>query len=526
MAQATKIIGFIIAVIIVIDIGFGLFFILQKSAHRDTPDGKGIISGLVRSPSNAPISGAGVSDGTRSAVTNVSGIYTLSGVPEGAYSITVQAADYQPSSETNVQVSAGKKTTVNFTLAPVPADEIPSSLVPPLINNFTDKIVIGSFASWSVYGRDYHVKDIKDSGSAEKLTHINYAFGVIGSDLKCAIADTWADYNQYYSASSSVDGKADLAGAGMLRGNFNQLRKLKAQYPYLKMIISIGGEAASNKFSATVNPANRKAFVSSCINMFIKGDLPPVNSGDPRVKASDIFDGIDIDWEFPNSNEDAQNYTALMAEFRSQLNALSSTTGKQYLLAIAGPAGDHKNFIEIGKIHQYLDFIGVMAYDIHGSWENATNFQSALYRADGNPDQTYSADQILSAWISEGAPADKLVMSVPFYGRGWKGVMDINNGLWQVATGPAQGTYEAGAEYYKTLIGLKGFKPFRNSQAQAFWIYNSDTGVFWTYDDPNILMAKMKYIKAKGLAGTLIWELAGDTSNGKLMTTIYNGLKK
>src|SRR5512134_3648769 len=36
--------------------------------------------------------------------------------------------------------------------------------------------IIGYFTSWGIYARDYHVKTIVSSGSAEKLSVINYAF--------------------------------------------------------------------------------------------------------------------------------------------------------------------------------------------------------------------------------------------------------------------------------------------------------------------------------------------------------------
>jgi chitinase len=59
--------------------------------------------------------------------------------------------------------------------------------------------VMAYFADWDVYARNYHVKDIETSGSAAKLTHINYAFGnVTGGG--CAVGDPWADHDMPYDA--------------------------------------------------------------------------------------------------------------------------------------------------------------------------------------------------------------------------------------------------------------------------------------------------------------------------------------
>src|SRR5262249_27384697 len=153
-------------------------------------------------------------------------------------------------------------------------------------------------------------------------------------------SDAWADYQKSFTADQSIDGVADSWG-NSLKGNFNQLKKLKARYPNLRTLVTIGGWTYSKYFSdvAATHPP-RKKLVSSCIDMYTKGNLPKVGdapAGGPGVAAG-VFDGIDIDWEFPGSPDghtgnhysaqDKANFTALLAEFRSQLNAL----GGNYLL--------------------------------------------------------------------------------------------------------------------------------------------------------------------------------------------------
>ena len=139
---------------------------------------------------------------------------------------------------------------------------------------------VGYFTQWGVYGRDFQVKDLDTSGAAAKLTHINYAFGNVSADGKCFTgnvpgeADAWADYVRPLDAAGSVDGVADT-DTQPLAGNFNQLRELKAKHPGLKVMISLGGWSWSTHFSdAARTAASRKAFVSSCIDLYIKGNLP------------------------------------------------------------------------------------------------------------------------------------------------------------------------------------------------------------------------------------------------------------
>ncbi|WP_394822129.1 glycoside hydrolase family 18 protein [Pendulispora albinea] len=377
--------------------------------------------------------------------------------------------------------------------------------------------VIGYFVEWGVYGRNYHVKNIATSGSASKLTHINYAFGNVTNN-RCAIGDAYADYDKFYGADVSVDGKADTWDNGALRGSFNQLKKLKAKFPNIKVLISLGGWTWSSGFSDAALPANRASFVKSCIDLYIKD-----------TRWAGLFDGIDVDWEYPaacgntcnHRPEDTVNFTALLGEFRKQLNAVRP--GLQ--LTIAAPAGGDKiSKIQVGAIHPHLDFINLMTYDFHGAWEKQTNFQSPLYNSAGNPAKAlkYTTDEAVSLWLDGGTPSNKLVVGIPFYGRGWTGVPNVNNGLWQTATGAAQGTYEQGIDDYKVLKS-KNYPGFYHPDTKAYWVFNGST--LWSYDTPTSIGTKTSYIKSRGLGGAMFWELSGDTTNGELITAISNGLQ-
>lgn len=372
--------------------------------------------------------------------------------------------------------------------------------------------VVGYFMEWGVYGADYHVKDIATSGSADRLTRIHYAFGNV-VDSQCQLGDPYADFDEFYPASASVDGVSDTWDPGALRGSFNQLRKLKLQYPHLKVLISLGGWTWSSGFSDAALPENRAAFVQSCIDLFIS---------DPRWVG--VFDGFDIDWEYPGvcgatcsfRPEDTQNFTALLAEFRSQLDAVQAGL----LLTIAAPAGEEKvDEIEVAAVSAIVDSINLLTYDFHGSWEASTGFQSALYPSPLDPALALNAttDETVALWLARGAPASKLIVGVPFYGRGWVGVPATNDGLWQAATGAAPGSVEPGIADYETLKTL-GASRFFDAAARAAWLYSD--GTFWTYDDPTVMAAKRDYVRTQGLAGVMFWELAGDTADGELIRAL------
>lgn len=408
------------------------------------------------------------------------------------------------------------------------------------------KILGGYFEEWSIYYAGYNIANLQQNGVADKLTHLIYAFANVTTTPApaCAIADSWADYQTPYLPSVS-----GTPYPGPLYGNFAAIQQLKQLHPHLKVLISMGGASAANVaafVSASSTEAGRQALASSCINIFIQGNIAT------GVTAPGLFDGFNIDWEFPTA-ADKQNFTSLLKEFRSQLDALGETTGKHYVLSFDGPAGA-QNYVNIDlrKAAEQVDFITIDGYNYAGSWDTQTNDASPLFddRQDPLHGQGLDIDSTVNAYLKAGVPPHKYTMGLPLYGAGWTGVPDVHHGLYQDSTGPspvplANGKglctdlsgntpgcdvlLTPGTATYSTLAKLaaNGYSNWFDRQRVAVSLYNPDSDTFYTYDDPDTAFLKMLYVDVKvpgGLGGAYVWALKDDDANGSMVKTMAAGL--
>ncbi|MFD5537766.1 glycoside hydrolase family 18 protein [Streptomyces sp. NPDC127079] len=377
-----------------------------------------------------------------------------------------------------------------------------SAAAPPAPQVKAGSKVVGYFTEWGTYQRNYLVKNVETSGSAAKLTHIDYAFGNVTGG-KCAMGDAYAATDRAYTAAESVDGVADTWDQP-LRGTFNQLLKLKKKHPNLRILWSFGGWTWSSGFGeAAKNPA---AFAQSCYDLV------------KNSKWAGVFDGIDIDWEYPNACGNTCDTSGRDA-FRKVMAALRSKFGSGSLVTAAITAdatgGGKIDAADYAGAAQYVDWYDPMTYDYFGAWASTgpTAPHSPLNSYSGIPTANYYTSATIAKLRGLGIPAAKLLLGIGFYGRGWTGVTQAAPG--GTATGPAAGTYEQGIDDYKVL---KTKCPATGTVAgTAYAKCGSD---WWSYDTPATIGTKMTYRNQQGLGGTFLWELSGDTANGELIRAI------
>jgi chitinase len=351
--------------------------------------------------------------------------------------------------------------------------------------------VVGYYADWTA-GR-YPLAGIP----AGKLTHVNYAFAKIGPDNKIT-------FNAGPALNTVYPG--DCAEAGCPHGLFNQITLIKQKFPHLKFMMSVGGWTDSGPFyEMAAGDESRRTFVESCAAF---------------LKTYPQFDGIDIDWEHPVAGglqpgqpRDAQTYLLLLQDLRRVL-------GSGKLLTVAASASQRGiEPLLYGEMSKVLDFVNVMAYDYHSGSRAHVGYNSALYDNKDPQHPTSNTHSSVQMLIGKGVPPAKVVVGVPFYGRGWSGVESA--AVWSAAGGTMQvGGYTVIAE--KFLAPGSGFVRAWDDVAKMPSLYNATTKEWITYEDPQSMRLKGEYIVAQKLGGAMFWELSND--NGTLLDALRTGL--
>ena len=325
---------------------------------------------------------------------------------------------------------------------------------------------------------------------ARTLTRINYAF-------------------------ANINNGDVVLGNPQDAANLKLLTALRQQNPALQILLSIGGWNWSGNFSdAALTEESRQIFNGSALDLIERYDL----------------DGLDIDWEYPDQpgagnvhrREDKQNFTLLLQELRQQLDAAAKTLHRRLYLTIAAEASDeYLQKTEMDKVQNYVDAVNLMAYDYYlpGS-DHITGNCAPLFTSPADP-KHMSADASVGAYEKAGVPAAKIVLGVPFYGRAWRDVADVNHGLFQRGKGgpDAPLSYDTTA---KTMLS-HGFTRHWDAASSVPYLYSPQQRIFVSYEDPQSLAAKCRYVLRNKLAGIMFWHYSDDSS-GTLLRVLEDHL--
>lgn len=328
---------------------------------------------------------------------------------------------------------------------------------------------------------------------AHMLTHINYTFARLDENGDLYFTDPVAPQH------------------------LERLVQLRSNTPFLKVLVSIGGWGADYFSDAALTDSSRQAFAVKI------GQLIEAHS----------LDGVDIDWEYPGQpgpgigyrEEDTVNFTRMLKTIREHLDEMAKERGRKfpgYLLTIA--ASDSEKYLahtEMDTVHHFVDHVNVMSYDFYTAGSETTGHHSGLGKS-LSVDYTHrNARAGIERFLAAGVPREKIVLGVAFYGRSWAGVEKENNGLYQ--------PYEAfsgalGYNRIQNLMTQDGYERHWDEEAMAPFLWNPDSSIFISYEDPESLIHKSTYVIDNQLGGIMYWEHRHD-HEGALLEVLYYMLK-
>lgn len=402
------------------------------------------------------------------------------------------------------------------------------------------KVIAGYYANWSMHSRKYQMTQVP----FQNINDLIYAFIDFDENTGDVVSqDTWADENQ-----------------------LPVLSKAAIQYPYLKTSLSFGGWTRRNQSNNFPAVAFYKMTTGDGADTRIN-NFATQAVNDMRVGG---YSGIDIDWEWWSnmdigtpSDQMINLYTAL----RNKLDAASTSDGKKYYLTIAVSAGP--NVIESSqyhytgggdgfwaKVNSLVDHVNVMSYDMHGAFDQYSDFQAPLGNESNSPytAKNWDINYVINQYHTLGVDYAKLVMGIPAYGRSMYVDSTNNYGLYQDVTGTPAGEFDttesSGVFDYKCILtktchsGSEMIRALtyisstsnptiyneKSSLADQPWGYGTigDKNYFITYDDVQSTVVKTQRAKALGLGGMMLWELDGDTTDPQtsLISNIKDTLNK
>jgi len=282
-------------------------------------------------------------------------------------------------------------------------------------------------------------------------------------------------------------------------------------------VISLRAAAATGR--------GRALLVRSCLDLFLR-------------RRPGVFDGIDVDWEFPvvggasttaSSAADRADAALLLADFRHGLDVLGAATRRHYMLTVAMPAfgtagGDGytpSTSWDLPALARQVDWLNVMTYDLAGAGSATTGFASPLHppapgAAPSSPRPADSIDGAVRYYEAAGVPAGEIVIGAPFYGHVFVGVHSAHHGLFERFR-------RLGAVPSYARIAARrpsAAEVHWSATAQEPWIYDRRTFSFLTYDDPAAMSAKANYAVGHNLRGVMLWELGMDDAHHSLLDAL------
>jgi chitinase len=355
------------------------------------------------------------------------------------------------------------------------------------------------FPNWSIYGAEFKPQNLP----ADQITHLLYAFADIKSDGEVVSSDPQSDIYKRFETDKESPTEHNAFGC------VKQVYLLKKKNRRMKTLLSIGGWTYSKqgKFqNAAKSEESRKRFASSAVKLLADWGM----------------DGVDIDWEYPTTDEETKQFVLLLKETRAALDKYAQDNKQKYhyLLTIAVSA-DPKTFgiQRLEEMDPLLDAWHLMAYDYAGSWDKTSGNQANIFPDPDNMAATkFNTEEAVQGYTARGIPPSKIVLGLPLYGRSFL----QTSGLGAPFTSTGAGSVEKGIWLYRDLP-RSGAKVYFDAAVGATHSYDAATEELVSFDDERSARRKATYVLERGLGGAVFWEASGDKAGAESLVRMVAG---
>ncbi|EDW75279.2 uncharacterized protein Dwil_GK20091 [Drosophila willistoni] len=282
----------------------------------------------------------------------------------------------------------------------------------------------------------------------------------------------------------------------------NETSIFHAKHPQVKLLLWIGGADSGKQFAVMVkNHAQRKIFLKS---------LKVI------LKAYPSLSGIDLDWEFPRPyDKNRQHFAQLFYEIRREWQR-ERRYNNILSLAVAAPEGIAYYAYNIREINLYIDYVNLMSYDFHFYAKDTpfTGLNAPLYARLNEQSimATFNINYTAHWWLKNGLEPQKLVVGLPTYGHSFTLINPLNT---QIGA-PASGYGECGELGFTTLSETcECSKNYKRNKISGYDYstcspYLTDLQEWISYEDPESIRCKARYVKSLNVGGIMIFSLNTD----------------
>ena len=268
----------------------------------------------------------------------------------------------------------------------------------------------------------------------------------------------------------------------------------KAHQAGVKVLVSLGGWGWDKQFASIVSkPEAEDRYAKSVIAIVDEND----------------YDGIDLDWEYPDTEQEVVGFERLTRRFRKELDAVGVRKGRPMFVTMAASSNPGTlKWLDKAFLMETMDWINVMTYDFTGDWTNYAGHHSPLFASSKQPGGSRRSTELSMKYLLEerGLPADRLAVGIPLYGRGFGVAEPYAPTKGAKKTGIPRGDYKN----LHSLANQQGWTRKWDDETKNPWLISRDRGVVVGYDDAESVALKTEWAMKQGFRGVFFWQIAAD----------------